>query len=90
MFSSAVSIGSIEELEDEPDVLAPLRQLRVAEVVIVLSGDDDLALGGLVEAREDVHQGRLAGPTAHHGRELAARDVERDAAERFTQVSPSP
>ena len=41
-----------------------------------------VAGGRLVEAGEDVHERRLArARRAHHGRELAALDVEVDAAE---------
>ena len=44
--------------------------------------DRDLAGGRLVEPGEDVHEGRLAGARgAHDAGELAALDVEVDAAE---------
>ena len=74
----------VEELEDEADVLAPqLRQLRVVEPRDLGAGDLHRARGRLVEAREDVHQGRLAGARRAHDRdELAGADVEVDAAER--------
>ena len=74
----------VEELEDEADVLAPeLRQLGVAELGDGRPVDLDVALGGTVEAGEDVHEGRLAGARGpHDGGELAALDVQRDAAQR--------
>ena len=47
------------------------------------AGDHHRPRGGLVEAGEDVHEGRLAGAgRAHHGHELAGADLEIDAAER--------
>ena len=74
----------VEELEDEADVLAPeLGQLGVPELRDGGAVDLDLALGRAVEAGEDVHERRLAGARrAHDGGELAALDVERDAAQR--------
>src|SRR4029079_14981596 len=68
-----------------PDVLAAeLRQVRVLERRDLLVRHGDRAGGGLVEAGEDVHQGRLARPRwAHHGGELPARHLDGDAAERI-------
>ena len=44
------------------------------------AGDLDLALVGVVEAGEDVHQGRLAGAVLAEERvDLARRDLERHA-----------
>jgi hypothetical protein len=61
---------------------AELRQLGVAEPADRRPVDEDLAGGGPVEAGEDVHERRLArAGRAHDGGELAACDVERDAAE---------
>ena len=52
-------------------------------VVISLPAIVDRAGGRLVEAGEDVHQRRLArAGRPHHGGELAAGDVDRDAAKR--------
>src|SRR4051794_24974109 len=74
----------IETLKDEPD-------LRVADdgaLVAVERRDVDAvefvrAVGGTVEAAEDVHQRRLAGAGgAHHGDELPLIDEEVDASER--------
>src|SRR4029079_116714 len=59
------------------------------EVVVVEVRDlgpvqDDGPRGGMVEAGEDMHEGRLAGPgRAHDSGELAGVDAERYAAERF-------
>ena len=56
-------------------VVAERRDLRAV--------DRDGAGGRAVEAGEDVHERRLAGARgAHHGGQLAAADLERDAAER--------
>ena len=83
-FSSAVSIGSrLKNWKTKP-------MWRRRSFVSSLSFerrdldpvDLDRALGAAVEAGEDVHQGRLAGARrAHDGGEMAARDLERDAAE---------
>ena len=51
----------VEELEDEPDVVAAqLRERVVVEPADVDPADGHLARGGLVEAGEDVHERRLA------------------------------
>jgi hypothetical protein len=65
-------------------VLAPeLRQLGVVELADRGAGDVDVTARGLVEAGENVHQCRLAGARgAHHCRQLAACDLDGDAAER--------
>ena len=70
----------VEELEDEADVLAPkLRQLRVVELADLGIGDPDVTVGRLIEAGEDVHERRLAGPRgAHHCGQLAASNLDRD------------
>src|SRR6185437_5460270 len=74
----------VEELEDEPDVLAPQEgELRVVELRDLSARDLHGAGGGLVEAREDVHEGRLAGTRRTHYRdELARAYLEVDTAER--------
>ena len=74
----------VVELEDEADVLAAqLRQLVVVHPGDLLAGDRDRSARRLVEPGEDVHQRRLArARRAHDGRQLAALDLERDAAER--------
>jgi hypothetical protein len=74
----------VEELEDEPDVVAAqLRQLGVVEIRDLDARDRHAAGGGLVEPREDVHERRLAGARrAHDRRQLPAGDLERDSAER--------
>ena len=74
----------VEELEDEADVVAAeLRELRVVEAADVDAGDGDVTRRRLVEPGEDVHQRRLAGARrAHHGRQAAGGDVDRDAAQR--------
>ncbi len=71
----------VEELEDEADVLATqLRQLAVSQGRDLLAGDGDRPRGRLVEPREDVHQGRLAGPgRSHHRGQPSSRDVDRNA-----------
>jgi hypothetical protein len=75
----------VEELEDEPDVVAAqLRQRRVVEIADVDAGDRHLARSGLVEAGEDVHERRLArARRAHDGRQATGGDVDRDAAQRI-------
>ena len=72
----------VEGLEDEADVRATqLGQLRVVHLRDVLAGDVDGAGRRLVKTGEHVHERRLAGARGAHDRgELAARDVERDAA----------
>ena len=82
----------VEELEDEADVApAELRQLRIAELGDVRPVDGDLALGGLVQAGEDVHERGLAGlGGAHDARELLALDVEVDAAQGADRGVPFP
>jgi hypothetical protein len=73
----------VEELEDEADVLAAqLRQARVVEIGDVDPFDGDRAGGRLVEARQDVHQRRLArAGWAHYGREMSVPHLERDPAQ---------
>ncbi len=77
----------IEELEDDPDVVAPEgRALLVGEAVNVDPLDRDRALIGRLEASQHVQQGALAASARPHDRdELACRDGERDAANRLTR-----
>src|SRR5215203_1726192 len=83
MFSRAVSIGSrLKNWKMKPMCS---RRSRVSCVSFgsVMAGDRDFALRRLVETGQNVHQGRLArARRAHHGGQLPARDLERDAAER--------
>jgi hypothetical protein len=74
----------VEELEDEADVLsAQLRDLGVAELAEPCSRDRDVALGRLVERREEMHQRRLSGARGPHDRgQLPALDPEGYAAQR--------
>ena len=59
-----------------------LGEFGVAELRDVRSGDRHITGGCLVQAREDVHQGGLAGAGwAHDGGELGRRNIEGDAAE---------
>ena len=93
MFSSAVSIGRrLKNWKTKPMCLRRSFVSSVSlEVVDVRAVDRHLALGGLVQPGEDVHEGGLPGARrAHDSGELAARDVEVDAAEGVTAVSPSP
>src|SRR3712207_6990132 len=61
---------------------AQLGELGVLHAGDVLAADVDGAVGGAVEAGEQVHERGLAGARgAHDGRELAGGDLERDAAE---------
>ncbi len=63
----------VEELEDEAELLAAqLGQLAVVEAGDLLAVEQDGAGGRLVEAGEDVHQGRLAGARRPHDRGEAA------------------
>src|SRR3954453_9370770 len=75
----------VERLEDEPDVTtAKLGELAVVHADDLRAGDRDGALGGDVEAGEDVHQGGLARPRrAHDGHELAGGNIDVDAPERL-------
>ena len=68
----------VEELEDEADVLAPqLRQIRVVQIGEACARDRDLSSRRLVQTREDVHQGGLAGAGRPHDcGELSGRHVE--------------
>ena len=74
----------VEELEDEADVATPeLREVVVLERRDVDAVDLDRAARRLVETGEDVHERRLARPGRAHDRcQVAAGDVERDAAKR--------
>src|SRR5262249_17814175 len=68
----------IVELEDEADVLrSPARQLAGRRTRDVAAADDHAPRGWLVEASDQVEQGRLAGARgAHEREELSARDLE--------------
>jgi hypothetical protein len=60
----------VEGLEDEAHRAGPvLRPPGVAHSMDVLAGDDDRALVDVVEAREAVQQGRLAGARRAHDRD---------------------
>src|SRR6187402_1366356 len=71
----------VEELEDEAElVAAQLGQLAVVEAGDVNAVELDPAGGWLVEAGEDVHQGRLAGARRAHDRgEAVALEAGGDA-----------
>ncbi len=84
MFSCAVSDRQqVEGLEDEADlVAAQLGELALLEVGDLGAVEDDAALGRLVEAGEDVHEGRLArARRAHDRRQPPAGEVDVDAAQ---------
>ena len=74
----------IESLKHEADLpVAHLGQLVPAELGDVAPVEKILAAGRVVEAAEDVHQRRFAGPRWPGRRdELARLDVERHAAKR--------
>src|SRR5262249_39200317 len=74
----------VEELEDEADLPAPEdRDLVVAHPRDRGAADDDLPLGGLVEAAQQMEQRALARAAGtDHGHELSGRDVERHPAQR--------
>ena len=75
----------VEELEDEPDLVAPQPgELLVVQADDLGAVDLDRSRGGLVETGEDVHERRLprAG-RAHDRRELALRELGRDSAQRI-------
>src|SRR5690606_16939970 len=58
-------------------------------VVDPFAADDDLARVGDVEAGEDAHQGRLAGPVlAEEGVDLTAADLDVDVVERERRAEP--
>jgi len=73
----------VESLEHEPDLaVANRRQLVVREVGDVTAVEQVASARRAVEAAEDVHERRLAGPgRPDDGDELAPADVEGDAAE---------
>src|SRR6187200_785505 len=75
----------VEELEDEAElVAAQLGQLAVVEMGDVDAVELDRARGRLVEAGEDVHQGRLARAGGAHDRgEAVALEAGGDAVERI-------
>jgi hypothetical protein len=80
----------VEGLEDEADFLvADAGELVVVELGDVVAVEPVLALGGRVEAADQVHQGGLAGAGgAHDGDVLVVLDAERDAAQGVTCWSP--
>ena len=73
----------VEELEDEADVVpAQGREPGVVEAGDLGVADPDLPAVGVVQPREDVHQGRLArARRPHDGRQLPGRHVEVHAAQ---------
>ena len=73
----------IEGLEDEADLLvADARQLVVVQLADQLAVEPVLALGGRIEAADQVHQRGLAGAGgAHDGDVLVVLDAQRDAAQ---------
>ena len=81
----------VEELEDEPDVLAPeLRQLRVVETRDVGARDRDRALVGRSSPARMCMSVDLPEPDGPiTAVSLPAADVERHAAERVHAMSPS-
>ncbi len=68
----------VEGLENEADFLvANAGQLIVAHLADQIAVDVVLALAGRVEAADQVHQGRFAGPRRSHDRDiLAALDLD--------------
>ncbi len=74
----------VEALEHEPDLLvADDGQLVLRHARDVLAVEEVVAARGAVEAPEDVHQRRLAGPRrSRDGDELAGLDVHVRAAQR--------
>jgi hypothetical protein len=74
----------VEELEDEAElVAAQLRQVAVVQARDLDAVELDLAGGRAIEAGEDVHQGRLAGPgRAHDGAVATALERHADPGER--------
>jgi hypothetical protein len=73
----------VEALEDEAELVAPHpRQLAVLEAGELRPVDRDGARGRTVEARQEMHQGRLARTRrSHDGGESAGREVDRDIVE---------
>ena len=73
----------VEGLEDEADLLvADAGELVVVELGDVVAVEPVLALGGRVEAADEVHQRGFAGAGgAHDGDVLVVADAEVDAAE---------
>ena len=84
MFSSAVSIGRrLKNWKMKPmcSRRSFVSSVSLSSAMLVPSMVTSPAVG-LVEPREDVHEGRLAGARrAHDAGELSALDVEVDAAE---------
>ena len=78
---NAFQLGSDDA--DNPKVQQILGQLGVARAVQRNAVDKDFATCRRVEARQQVHQRRLAAAArARHCHELAARDLEGDVVER--------
>lgn len=73
----------VEELEDDTDVTAAHdRQLILGEAVDGFAVDRDRAIGGRLEAGNEVEQrGLPAARRPHHGDELPARDLHVEAPE---------
>ena len=75
----------VEGLEDEADLLvADARQLVVVQLADQLAVEPVAALGGRVQAADQVHQRGLAGAgRAHDGHVLVVLDAQGDAAQRL-------
>jgi hypothetical protein len=82
----------VEVLKDEADAAAAdAGQGRLAQPSGVDPFEPVAALAGLVEAAENIHQGRFAGAgTAHDGDEFAALDRERNPIERRHLIGAQP
>ena len=73
----------VELLEDEADFAVPERREPVRIQALDRGPGEAIgAGGGAIEAADQVHQGRFAGPGGtHHGGEIAVLDLERDTVE---------
>jgi hypothetical protein len=80
----------VEELEDQPHQVAPQqRALAVGELAQPVAGEGHVATGGLVDARRQVQEGRLAAAAASdHGQGAAAVEGEVHALEHVA-VAPA-
>ena len=85
IFQCAGARQQVEALKHEAKFLVP----QLGQLLAVKPGHGDaieqiVSAGGLVEAAERVHQGGFArAARAHDGHEVAALDVQRDAAHGF-------
>src|SRR5437762_14216343 len=88
VFQRARTGQEVERLEDEPDLaVADPRELGPRETGDVLAVQDVAAGRRGVETAEDIHEGGLPRTGgAHHRHELAALDLDRQAAERVDRV----